>query len=379
MTSRIPFHRLALLAAAGLIAAACGSGDGSSSDGAATSDAPVTTEETAEFSAVDSTDPTAPTDAERDATAEADGDDTTEPDAGEIECPPERCPDPDEQLPERDEPEPEPIDTAPEQTDPAPDDATPFEPAPGDRALCTALERFEDQLPEDDDDAAIVAQAGLAELVAVAPDDVVGDLQTILDYLDRVVAGEATFDGLQSDPDAERAGERVSDFIEERCEGDTLPSTDPVSAPLDPVDPADDPELPNGVVIPVVPFDSPPRETQQPVFGQRSDDSTPAPAAPGFAPAAADAGFCTGLDIIESRPQPTDDFEELIVIEAYLVAIEPLVPAEISEQYTTLMAWLTAVVDNGSFDGMTDPSADPELAAALDTINDFVDTNCLGY
>jgi hypothetical protein len=374
MTSRTPLHRLALLIAAGLIATACGSGDETTSDSVPSSDAPASTVADPEFSETES--PTEPTDDTDAANASSTGDTTDtdasdQPEGGEIECSPAECGDPDEQLPERDDTDLEPPVTA----------APPvvFEPAPDDREFCLALEAFEDDLPDDDDQAALAAQAGLATLVAAAPDELVGDFQTILDYIDRVVAGEVTFDSMQTDPASERAGERISDFIDQRCEGDTPPSTDPVSAPLDPVDPADDPELPNGVVIPVVPFDSPQRETQQPVFGQRSDDGTPAPPVPGFTPAAADAGFCLGLDIIESRPQPTGDFEELIVIEAYLVAIDPLVPDEIADQYSTLMTWLTAVVDNGSFDGMTDPSADPELAAALDTVDTFVDTNCLGY
>lgn len=398
MTQRTPTshiaRRVAVLATAGLLFAACGS----NSDSEPVDSVPVTTTAPASPGSTTTVAPTAPSttqlsagdlpdvEASLDESETATGVDVEAPlDEPSGECAESDCTEPtDEVEPQEPEPqEPEPDEPVDDDVEPGidvieePNDEPPFVPAAGDAAFCAANEAFGDgEQPDDEAEVALIAQGFIVELIVLAPDDLRPDLEVFLEFVDRVVAGEADFDAAETEPEVERAGERISDFIDRRCEGRGEPIGSADDGAGDDVAP--DPDLPNGLVIPMVPISGEIRGTNTPYFGETGDDGAPADPQPGFVRNPADAGFCDAVDIINHRPQPREDFEEIVVGQQYLTAIESLVPAEISAPYTVLLDWVRVLVENGSFDGIEEPEDDSDLDAAIDDVDSFVNSRCLG-
>lgn len=150
-------------------------------------------------------------------------------------------------------------------------------------------------------------------------------------------------------------------------------------------DPATATEPPDGVAAVLADVDLPTvevagevRDTPVPYFGSRRDDGSPVVAADGFEPAPADAPFCAALAEINTRPQPSDDYEEVVVAREYFVAIEPLVPAEIGEPFDVVLTWVGKVADAGSFEAVDERLDGDSLLDAIREIDGFVDDHCLG-
>lgn len=382
-------RRTAALVAVVVSMAACGTSSDSTADSSPPTDDPsVSVDE----SDVTQTDPTSTVEAQSDSPAaeNTDTEPVSEPseqdttaalDADESEAPPLDPDDPDP-FPDADDPfpdeEPGP-DPDPEPEEPVDDT---FVPAAADAAFCAANAAFEEaDQPEDETEMALVAQGFIAELIAIAPDDIRGDLQVFEEFVARVVSGEADLDGAEDEPAVERAGERISEFIETRCEGDNPDpglTADPEPDQPDDVDLPADPEFPEGVTIPEVPIIGEIRDDPRPYFGESNDDGGPAAPTPGFVRDELDADFCNGIDVINRRPQPLDDFEEIVVGQQYLEAIAPLVPADLSPSYAILLAWLDVLVDNGSIDGIDPPEPGSEIDEALVAIDGVVNERCLG-
>lgn len=385
LTTSTITQRVAVLAVVGLLFAACGSNsdsepaDSTPATTPATSTTVVATAPTTNVLSVDElTELASPAD-ESEPVPEV-GVATEAPDESPGECIEENCSDPTE---DPDEQEPDPledgvdsgIDVLEEPND-GPDNEPVFVPADGDAAFCAANDSFDEvEQPDDEAEVALIAQGFIAELIILAPDDIRADLEVFQEFVGRVVAGEADFDGAESEPAVERSGERIGEFIEGRCEGTGDGVT--VAPPVD-VDVALDPVLPDGLIIPVVPITGEIRETNTPFFGETGDDDRPADPQPGFVRDPLDVGFCDAVDIINNRPQPREDFEEIVVGQQYLIAIESLVPAEISMPFTVLLDWVALLVDNGSFDGINEPEDDSDLDAAIDDVDSFVNSRCLG-
>lgn len=154
----------------------------------------------------------------------------------------------------------------------------------------------------------------------------------------------------------------------------TTPPTAPNEQPATTAGPAassNDPVLPGGLVVPLIGFAGDERNNPVPYFGLD-------PAGP-FTPTADDRGFCDAVAIINARPRPADDFEELVVGKQYFEVIQPLVPEQLSDEYAAVLVWVTGVVDAGSFDNVEDDGAEFGLMiAAVDVINEFVNSRCLG-
>jgi len=131
--------------------------------------------------------------------------------------------------------------------------------------------------------------------------------------------------------------------------------------------------------IPQVEFQGRVRDDPAPYFGSQSASGGVAEPAPGFTPAAADSEFCAAVSVINSRPQPTDDFEEVVVAIQYFEAIEKRVPAELAAPFAVVLEFARNIADAGSFEMADEPTNGDAFSEAMATLNDFVDTRCLGF
>lgn len=84
------------------------------------------------------------------------------------------------------------------------------------------------------------------------------------------------------------------------------------------------------------------------------------------------------MSVINKRPQPRDEFEEVVVASQYFGAIEPYVVPELSDELTVLIEFTASVVESGSFTEANEGDDNSDVALALETINEFVDRECLG-
>lgn len=130
--------------------------------------------------------------------------------------------------------------------------------------------------------------------------------------------------------------------------------------------------------IPQVAIQGEVRDDPVPYFGSQSASGGVTEPAPGFTPDAADSEFCTAVSVINSRPQPTDDFEEVVVAAQYFDAIEQRVPAELAAPFAVVLEFARNIADAGSFEDADEPSNGDAMSEAMATLNDFVDTQCLG-
>ncbi len=121
--------------------------------------------------------------------------------------------------------------------------------------------------------------------------------------------------------------------------------------------------------IPVVSFEGPVRDSPVPYFGTQTPSGGIAQAAPDFVVAEA-------LATINTRPQPIDDYEEVVVGQQYFVVVAPAFPSELADDLAVVLEWVDAIVTDGQFN---ESNVSPDnLGIAISNINEFVDTNCLG-
>ena len=130
--------------------------------------------------------------------------------------------------------------------------------------------------------------------------------------------------------------------------------------------------------IPTVAISGPQRDVPVPYFGSQAGDGGVMQPATGFEPAAADIAFCDAIEVINSRPQPSDDYEEIVVAREYFLVIEPVVPDELGEPFARSLAFTEAIASAGSFDDVSEPQDGDALLQAIHQINGFVDERCLG-
>ncbi|MEQ1702457.1 MAG: hypothetical protein ABMA25_20295 [Ilumatobacteraceae bacterium] len=128
----------------------------------------------------------------------------------------------------------------------------------------------------------------------------------------------------------------------------------------------------------VVAFDGAAASQPAPYFGTQDASGGASEPAAGFEPAASYQDFCWAVSVINTRPQPRDEFEEIVVASQYLSAIEPYVAPELSDELAVLIDFTVSVVERGSFTEANEVGDDSDVAAALETINEFVDRECLG-
>lgn len=125
--------------------------------------------------------------------------------------------------------------------------------------------------------------------------------------------------------------------------------------------------------IPIISIDGEQRDEPVPYFGRQNPSGGVTDPAPGFKPAAADEEFCSAVSLINSRPQPRDDFEEIVVGAQYFSAIERYVPAELAESFAEVVKFASSIVEAGSFEDADEPADSDAVSTALQAINDFVD------
>ena len=128
--------------------------------------------------------------------------------------------------------------------------------------------------------------------------------------------------------------------------------------------------------IPLVQFDGEQSDTPAPYFGSQNLAGGAAAPVANFTPSSADQDFCSAVSVINSRPQPRDEFVEVVVADQYLAAIERYVPIDLRDEFDVVLEFTRSVVEAGSFD--EELSSDGAISAAVGTINQFVDKRCLG-
>ncbi len=135
---------------------------------------------------------------------------------------------------------------------------------------------------------------------------------------------------------------------------------------------------PNALNIPTVSFEGDVSDEQVPYFGSQSNSGGVPDIAPGFVVAEADAVFCNSLATINAKPQPTDDFEQVVVGQKYFAAIAQTFPAELEDDLVVVVDWVDALIADGEFSEANEPAEGDLFVVALNTINEYVDTHCLG-
>ena len=131
-------------------------------------------------------------------------------------------------------------------------------------------------------------------------------------------------------------------------------------------------------LIPVVEVRTGPRESPAPYFGQQDPSGGAAAAADGFSPATGDEQFCWAVEVINRRPQPIDEFEEVVVAGEYFRAIELFAPPDAIPHLRALIEFTTTIAEQGSFTEADEVDGDHPVAAAFASMNSLVDQRCLG-
>ena len=126
----------------------------------------------------------------------------------------------------------------------------------------------------------------------------------------------------------------------------------------------------------VVTFDGQAVDQPSPYFGAQDDSGTASQPETGFAPDNLNQEFCWAVSVINSRPQPRGEFEEVVVASAYFSAIEPYVVPDLRDELALLIEFTASIVADGSFTEEDEGNSDAGLA--VETINQFVDRECLG-
>ena len=168
-----------------------------------------------------------------------------------------------------------------------------------------------------------------------------------------------TIDDIEIDPDAEPAGNIFG--------GSAAAEPDPEL-----VDPPDGGEqlTDQGETVECATEDDCPSATVPPdTLGQ---DALPPTSA--FVPLPEHQPFCSLLGEISERPFPDDEFEQLVVTEAWLQELRPVTPDEIGAEMDVTIAFVDEIISSQSFD--IEPDPDSEALVAIDTIGEFVDASC---
>jgi glycerophosphoryl diester phosphodiesterase len=121
------------------------------------------------------------------------------------------------------------------------------------------------------------------------------------------------------------------------------------------------------------------REAQRaiPFLGTADAEGNLPAATEGFVPAADDRLFCWAVEVVNSRPYPVDEYEEVVVGGRYFAAIERFAPADVADDLDVLIAFTDRITEQGSF-GEPDEVEGGRVADAIATTNAVVDTRCLG-
>lgn len=258
-----------------------------------------------------------------------------------------------------------------------------FAPAAADARFCATLDELAERpFPSDEMEALNVIQAWFVELRLTLVPSIVDDFEVLSSWLDEVAASQGSLNFDDTTATVDTASEALDEYVNTKCEGRQPVDPEPASEPAD-TDPqsnatANDPDLPDGLIVPVVEITSRRRAEPVPLFGSQSTSGGVSEPDPGFSVDAPDAAFCTALDIVHSRPQPSDDFEELVVADQYLAAIAPTVPDEIAPEFEIVRMWASAIVNSGSFADSDEPENGDAFIGAIESVNGFVDTRCLG-
>ena len=130
--------------------------------------------------------------------------------------------------------------------------------------------------------------------------------------------------------------------------------------------------------IPIVTFVGVAVDQPAPYFGAQDASGAASEPDAGFAPTESYQEFCWAVSVINTRPQPRDEFEEVVVANQYFDAIEPYVVPELQDEWALLMEFTSSIVDGGSFTEQNEIDDGSEFTLALGTINDLVDRECLG-
>jgi hypothetical protein len=157
------------------------------------------------------------------------------------------------------------------------------------------------------------------------------------------------------------------------------PAPDPAAAPTSGSDveaPASLAEMESA--IPVVAVRTGPSESAGTYFGRSDPSGGAVSAAPGFDPAPGDERFCWAVEVINDRPQPIDEFEEVVVAGEYFRAIEPFAIADAVPHLRVLIAFTTSIAAQGSFTEADEVDESDPAAAAFAAMNTLVDHRCLG-
>ena len=147
------------------------------------------------------------------------------------------------------------------------------------------------------------------------------------------------------------------------------PSSEPVTASMS-YDAVDD-------AIPMVEFEGDLTDVPAPYFGSQSSSGGAAEPVDGFAPASEDQEFCWAIETINSRPQPRDEFQEIVVANGYFSAIQPFAGPVVMSELDVLIGFTNTIVEQGSFTE-ADEVDGGAIATAFQSINTFVDERCLG-
>ncbi len=131
-------------------------------------------------------------------------------------------------------------------------------------------------------------------------------------------------------------------------------------------------------LIPVVEFDGAQIDVGAPYFGSQNAAGGPAQPSEDFVPAVDDQVFCWAVAVINSRPQPRDEYQEIVVANQYFVAIQPFAVAEVATELDALVDFTDTLVAQGSFTDGDEAEPGDAAADALHVVSTFVDQRCHG-
>lgn len=129
--------------------------------------------------------------------------------------------------------------------------------------------------------------------------------------------------------------------------------------------------------IPAVRFDGDSADVPAPYFGSQDVSGAAASPVEGFVPSSDDQEFCWAIEAINARPQPRDEFQEVVVADGYFSAIRPFAVAAVASELDVLIGYTNTIVSQRSFTE-SDEVESGSVAAAVESINAFVDERCLG-
>lgn len=160
-----------------------------------------------------------------------------------------------------------------------------------------------------------------------------------------------------------------------------LPPTTP--APVGPTTISDGGAFPASLAemeaaIPFIDLRTGPADSAGAYFGRSNPSGGAAGGTPGFVPAAEDQLFCWAVEVINGRPQPIDEFEEVAVASEYFRAIEPFAVADALPHLRVLIDFTTAIADQGSFTEADEVGDGDPVGIAFAAMNALVDDRCLG-